>query len=157
MDSAADTRILTPHEVVSLVPQQEPFRFVDRLLEVDGDHSIGQYRWQASSDFYRGHFPGDPVTPGVLLVESMAQCGVVSIAIFAFYRDYGEAEAQKYQILFTDTTVDFSGVVRPGELVTTSTRVLFNRRKKIRVESEMRLEDGSLVCSGQLAGIGVQI
>jgi 3-hydroxyacyl-[acyl-carrier-protein] dehydratase len=139
-----------------MVPQQEPFRFVDRLLEVDGEHSIGQYRWRGSSDFYRGHFPGDPVTPGVLQVESMAQCGVVPMGIFFFYSEFGEAEAQKYQILFTDATVEFSGVVRPGELVTTTSRTLFNRRKKLRVESEMHLEDGTLVCSGQLAGIGVQ-
>ena len=85
----------------------------------------------------------------------MAQCGVVPIALFLFYRDLDEAEAEKFQTLFTDAQVDFSGVVRPGDLVTTESRVIFYRRRKLRVEATMRTEDGKVVCSGQLAGMGV--
>lgn len=148
-------RLLTPAEALALVPQQEPFRFVDEIVELSAERAVGRYRWRPSADFYRGHFPGNPVTPGVLLVESMAQCGVVPIALFLFYRDLDAAEAEKFQTLFTDTQVDFSGVVRPGDVVQTESRVVFYRRRKLRVEATMTTEDGKTVCSGQLSGMGV--
>jgi len=58
---------LTPQEVLDLIPQQEPFRFVDEILEVDEDHIVAKYRFRPEADFYRGHFPGNPITPGVIL------------------------------------------------------------------------------------------
>jgi 3-hydroxyacyl-[acyl-carrier-protein] dehydratase len=91
----------------------------------------------------------------VLLVECMAQCSVVPLAIYLFHRDFDERDAEKFQTLFTDVAVEFSGIVRPGERVRTDARVVFWRRKKLKVEAEMRREDGTLVCSGTLAGIGV--
>ena len=148
-------RKLTVAEALALVPQQEPFRFVDELLELSEERAVGRYRWRPEADFYRGHFPGNPVTPGVLLIESMAQCGVVPIALHRLYAEFDDAEAAKYQTFFTDAQVDFSGVVRPGDLVTTESRVLFYRRRKIKVEATMTGADGRIVCSGQLSGMGV--
>ena len=148
-------RKLTTSEVLARVPQQEPFRFVDELLELSEERAVGRYRWRPEADFYRGHFPGNPVTPGVLLVESMAQCGVVPIALFRFFQELDESEAEKFQTLFTDAQIDFSGVVRPGDVVTTESRVIFYRRRKLKVEATMTTADGKIVCAGQLAGMGV--
>ena len=53
-------RVLTPAEALARVPQQEPFRFVDDLLELSAERAVGRYRWRPSADFYRGHFPGNP-------------------------------------------------------------------------------------------------
>ena len=72
-------RILSPKEVLDRIPQQEPFRFIDEIIEIDGDHCSASYRWREDAAFYRGHFPGDPVTPGVLLVEALAQASVVAM------------------------------------------------------------------------------
>ncbi|MBM4384389.1 MAG: beta-hydroxyacyl-ACP dehydratase [Deltaproteobacteria bacterium] len=148
-------RKLTTAEALARVPQQEPFRFVDELLELSEERAVGRYRWRPEADFYRGHFPGNPVTPGVLLIESMAQCGVVPIALQRLYAEFDDAEAATYQTFFTDAQVDFSGVVRPGDVVTTESRVLFYRRRKIKVEATMSGADGRIVCSGQLSGMGV--
>ncbi len=145
---------LSPAEVLARLPQQEPFRFVDEILELDDDHVVAAYTWRGDSDFYRGHFPGNPVTPGVLLVESMAQAAVVALGIYLLDKESPE-EAQKLVTLFTDVNVEFSGVVRPGQRVLINGRKLFFRRRKLRSESEMRLEDGTLVCSGTLSGMGV--
>jgi len=147
-------RILSPAEVLPRIPQQEPFRFVDEILEIGDERVAGSYRWRPEADFYRGHFPGNPVTPGVLLVECMAQCSVVPLAIYLFHRDF-EEDAEKFQTLFTDASIDFGSIVRPGERVRTDARLVFWRRRKLKVEAEMRREDGTLVCSGTLAGIGV--
>ena len=147
-------RVLTPGQVLPLIPQQEPFRFVDEITELGGERVAGIYRWRPEADFYRGHFPGNPVTPGVLLVECMAQCTVVPLAIYLFHRDF-EEDAEKFQTLFTDAAIDFGGIVKPGDLVRTEAKLVFWRRKKLRVEAEMRRDDGTLVCSGTLAGLGV--
>ena len=147
-------RLLTPREVLPLIPQQEPFRFVDEITEIGDERVAGVYRWRPEAAFYRGHFPGNPVTPGVLLVECMAQCTVVPLAIYLFHRDF-EGDAEKFQTLFTDVAMDFGGIVRPGDRVRTEAKLVFWRRKKLKVEAEMRRDDGTLVCSGTLAGIGV--
>jgi len=145
---------LSPAEVLARIPQQEPFRFVDEILEIDSDHVVASYRWREDSDFYRGHFPGNPVTPGALLVESMAQAAVVALGIYLLEQESPEATG-KLMTLFTDVNVEFSGLVRPGQRVLIRGRKLFFRRRKLRTEAEMRLEDGTLVCSGTLSGMGV--
>ena len=145
---------LSPAEVLARLPQKEPFRFVDEILEIDDDHVVASYRWREDAEFYRGHFPGNPVTPGVLLVESMAQSAVVALGLYLIEKEFPE-EASKLVTLFTDVNVEFSGVVRPGQRVLIRGRKLFFRRRKLRTEAEMRLEDGTLVCSGTISGMGV--
>jgi 3-hydroxyacyl-[acyl-carrier-protein] dehydratase len=145
---------LSPQEVLARLPQREPFRFVDEILELDDEHVVAAYTWRPDADFYRGHFPGNPVTPGVLLIEAMAQSAVVALGIYLLDKESPE-EARKLVTLFTDVNVEFSGVVRPGQRVLVRGRKLFFRRRKLRSEAEMHLEDGTLVCSGTLSGMGV--
>ena len=148
-------RRLTPEEVLARLPQQEPFRFLDEILEIDEEHAVGRYRFRPEADFYRGHFPGHPVTPGVLLVETLAQTGVVALGIYVATFELGEEEAAKLVTFFTDAQVEFTGTVAPGETVEVTGRKLFFRRRKLRAEVEMRRSDGDTVCSGVLSGMGV--
>lgn len=148
-------RILSAAEVFDKIPQQEPFRFVDAIEEISDDHAIGHYRWREDADFYRGHFPGNPITPGVLLVESMAQAGIVALGIYLFSLEEPPEAVEKIMAIFTDAQVDFTGIVRPGETVHITARKEFFRRRKVRSRVEMRLEDGSVVCSGVVSGMGV--
>lgn len=145
---------MSPEEILERIPQREPFRFVDEILEIDDEHVLAAYTWRPDADFYRGHFPGNPVTPGVLLVESMAQAGVVSLALHLMAREEGVADVEKLVFFFTDSNVEFHGVVRPGERVLIRSRKVYFRRRKLRCEVEMQREDGELVCSGVLSGMG---
>lgn len=147
--------VLQPHEVLALLPQQEPFRFVDEILEVDDDHIVATYRFRPEADFYRGHFPGDPVTPGVILLECLAQVGVVSLGVFLHARTGGLDMVNRTVALFSDAHVDFTGVVKPGQRVTVRAHRQFWRRGKLRSEAEMVTDDGTVVCSGTISGMGV--
>jgi 3-hydroxyacyl-[acyl-carrier-protein] dehydratase len=156
MNSAAVLGPLTPDQVLEMLPQQEPFRFVDRILEIDEDRIVATYRFRPESDFYRGHFPGDPVTPGVILLEAVAQVGVVALGIYLFALDHSRDEAERTISLFSDAEVEFSGVVPPGTEVTISARKVFWRRNKLRSKATMALADGTLVCEATISGMGVK-
>ena len=146
---------MTADEVLAAIPQQEPFRFIERILELDDDHIVASYRFRPDHEFYRGHFPGRPITPGVILIESMAQAGVVGLGLHLLSNQLGPEGTSKYTTLFTDANVDFGGVVEPGTRVVITGRKVFFRRLKLRSEVGMRDEDGALVCSGTLSGMGV--
>jgi len=147
---------LSPKEVLELIPQQGSFRFIDEIVEIDDNHIIARYRFRPEADFYRGHFPAYPVTPGVILLETMAQAGVVGLGLYLVAKEVGIYETKKLLSFFTDANVEFSGEVRPGARVTTIAEKVFFRRKKLRAKAEMRLDDGALVCSGIISGMGVE-
>ncbi|HSD65796.1 MAG TPA: beta-hydroxyacyl-ACP dehydratase [Vicinamibacteria bacterium] len=142
--------------VLALLPQQEPFRFVDEILEMGDDHIVARTTFRPEADFYRGHFPGNPITPGVLLIEAMAQTGVVALGIYLVAREKGVEEVKRVLTVFTDVTAEFSGVVRPGDTVTIRARKVFFRRMKLRSEVEMRKADGTLVATATVAGMGIE-
>jgi 3-hydroxyacyl-[acyl-carrier-protein] dehydratase len=145
---------LTPEQVLEILPQQEPFRFIDEILELGDDRIVGTYRFRPESEFYRGHFPGNPVTPGVILIESLAQVGVVALGIYLMAQE-GKADTSKMMTLFADANVEFGGIVKPGERVTITAKKVFFRRRKLRSQAEMRLDDGTIVCSGTVSGMGI--
>ena len=146
---------LTPQEVLELLPQKDPFLFVDEVLEVSDDHIVARFTFRHDHDFYRGHFPDHPVTPGVILLESLAQVGVVGLGLYLIARDQGRAAVLGALALFTDANVEFTGLVSPGDRVTIRATKVFFRRGKIRSEAEMTREDGAVVCSGTISGMGV--
>ena len=147
---------LSGAQVLELLPQQEPFRFVDEILELGDEHIVARYRFRPEADFYRGHFPGNPITPGVLLIEAMAQTGVVALGIYLVSRERSVEDVRRVLTVFTDVTAEFSGVVRPGDTVTMRARKVFFRRMKLRAEVEMRKDDGTLVATATVAGMGIE-
>lgn len=147
--------VLSPEQVLERLPHRDPFRFVDRIVEIDDDHVVAEYEWRADADFYRGHFPGRPITPGVLLIESMAQAGVVALGIYLLAKEGDEDAVASTLTVFSEANVEFTGLVEPGRKVRITGRKVFFRKRKLKAEVEMRLDDGSLVCAGTLAGVGV--
>jgi 3-hydroxyacyl-[acyl-carrier-protein] dehydratase len=140
--------------LLALVPQQRPFRFIDEIVEVSDEHIVGRYRFRSDEFFYAGHFPNNPITPGVILIETIAQTGVVALGLHLTSRI---DEAKDLVTVFTETNVEFSGLVQPGDQVTVHARKVYFRRMKLKVQAEMKLEDGTVVCSGELAGMGVKL
>jgi 3-hydroxyacyl-[acyl-carrier-protein] dehydratase len=147
---------MTPEEVLRAIPQQAPFRFVDRILEVDSEHIVGSYAFKPDEFFYRGHFPGDPVTPGVILTEAMAQTGVVALGLYLTAQTLPADELSQWTTLFTECQMEFHLPVLPGERVTMRGAKLFFRRMKLKSQVELLLADGRIAAEGTLAGVGVK-
>jgi 3-hydroxyacyl-[acyl-carrier-protein] dehydratase len=147
----------TCEKVLERVPQRHPFRFIDEILEMDAEHIVGAYRFRDDEYFYRGHFPGLPITPGVILVETMAQTGVVAFGLYLSMLGGKAGKALEDPVtLFTlADNVEFTGVVLPGERVVISGKKVYFRGNQLKVAVSMARPDGNVVCSGTLAGKGI--
>lgn len=107
---------LTPAEVLAQVPQQRPMRFVDEILELDADHIVTKYTWK--DEDCAGHFPGNPVVPGVKMIEMCAQTGNVAWGIYQMGATTTPEELKRMVGFFTQAdSVVFKRMVRPGETV----------------------------------------
>jgi 3-hydroxyacyl-[acyl-carrier-protein] dehydratase len=68
------------NEIEKLIPHRPPFLFVDEIVAHEGETLTARRTWRATEDFYQGHYPGAPITPGVLLCESVFQTGALLMA-----------------------------------------------------------------------------
>ena len=157
MGACMEADLILRKKILEMVPQRHPFRFIEDILELDEDHIVGAYRFRSDEYFYRGHFPGMPITPGVILIETMAQTGVVAFGFYlSMIRGKGSKEIRNPVTLFTlAENVEFTGVVRPGEPVLITGRKIYFRGNQIKVAISMVRPNGEEVCSGILAGKGV--
>ncbi len=146
--------------ILRSVPQQHPFRFIDEILDLSETSIIGAYRFRHDEYFYAGHFPNRPITPGVLLIETMAQTGVVALGLYLTMLQ-GNKSLQETRAMVTLFTladeVEFSGIVLPGERVIMRGEKIYFRRGSLKTKVTMERENGELVCCGTLAGTGVML
>ena len=101
------TKTLTP----DAIPHRAPFQFVDQILEVTASRIVTRKFADPESDFFRGHYPGEPVMPGVLLCECCFQAGALLIAHRLDRYDSSEG----VPVLTRITDARFKRIVRPGE------------------------------------------
>ena len=69
-------------EIIAQLPYSKPFLFVDEITSITENGVVGHYTFDENLDFYKGHFKNNPVTPGVILTEVMAQIGLVCLGIY---------------------------------------------------------------------------
>ena len=138
---------MTNEEIIAKLPYSKPFLFVDELVVVNENGVEGSFTFDENLDFYKGHFKNNPITPGVILTETMAQIGLVCLGI---YLNEGK-EIQN--IGFTSSEVEFLKPVYPNEKVTVISEKIYYRFGKLKCKVKMLNEKREEVCSGTLAGM----
>lgn len=128
-------------DMKELLPHRDPFLFVDSLEEVTEETITGVRTFNADEPFFAGHFPGYPVVPGVILVESMAQCGGAGV------RKLGVL-GEKLFFLAAVNNVKFRRQVRPGDTVRMEIRNLRVSERMIRQSGIARVE-GETACEAE--------
>lgn len=140
---------MTTNEIIAKLPYDKPFLFVDALSYIDENGAEGCYTFDENLEFYQGHFKGNPVTPGVILTEVMAQIGLVCLGIFLM----NDALNIKMLISLTSADIDFLKPVYPNEKVTVKSEKIYFRFGKLKCKVSMKNEKDELVCSGMISGM----
>lgn len=137
--------------IIKLLPYQKPFLFVDDIDTISETGVTGHYTFKNNETFYEGHFKDNPITPGVILTECMAQIGLVCLGIYLLKDELNTAT--KPQIALTSHQMDFYLPVLPNEKVTVISEKEVFRFNKLKCKVKMINENGELVCRGLISGM----
>lgn len=128
--------VMDVEEIRSLLPHRYPLLLVDRILELEpGKRAVGLKNVTVNEDFFNGHFPGQAIMPGVLVLEAMAQAGAV---IMLSHPEH----AKKLAVITGCENVRFRRPVVPGDTLVTEVNLLWFRRNigKIRMVGKVNEE-----------------
>ena len=133
------------NEILKVLPQRYPFLLVDRIIETDGTtHMVGLKNVTINEPFFQGHFPEHPVMPGVLLVEALAQVGVVLL----LSRD--ETRDAKLVYFSGIDKCRFRQPVVPGDQLRMEVTVLKQRDRYYKMKGQA-LVDGNVAVEAELS------
>jgi len=142
---------LDNQKIISHLPYQKPFLFVDEIESISENGVKGNYTFTPDSYFYKGHFKNNPVTPGVILTECTAQIGLVCFGIYLLKDEISDSKS--LQVALTSSQMDFFVPIYPGEKVTVISEKEVFRFNKLKCKVKMLNQKGKLVCRGFISGM----
>uniref|UniRef100_A0A831TFZ7 3-hydroxyacyl-[acyl-carrier-protein] dehydratase FabZ n=1 Tax=Thermorudis peleae TaxID=1382356 RepID=A0A831TFZ7_9BACT len=135
--------MLDAQQIQEIIPHRYPFLLVDRIVEIEwGQRAVGIKNVTVNEPFFQGHFPGNPIMPGVLIVEALAQVGAVAILGMEEHRG-------KLAFFAGIERVRFKRPVRPGDVLRLEVQV-GKMRRNIGTGTGKATVDGQVVAEGEL-------
>ena len=135
--------MLDINQIQNILPHRYPFLMIDRVLEVEaGKRAVGMKNVSVNEEFFQGHFPGQPVMPGVLQIEAMAQ-----LAGALLLKDLGGDG--KLPFLMAIDKVKFRKAVVPGDQLILEAEIVRVRDRSGEVKTRA-LVDGKVVAEAQI-------
>lgn len=108
-------------EIIALIPHRQPFLWVDRILSFSGDTIVTEKKIPATLDIFEGHYPGNPIMPGVLLCEAIFQSGALLMAKKEQQALHSENPA--VPVLTRIKNAKFKRSILPGDIVQITVRM----------------------------------
>ncbi|MCH7825068.1 MAG: 3-hydroxyacyl-ACP dehydratase FabZ [Acidobacteria bacterium] len=137
--------------ILEILPHRYPFLFVDRIEEMEpGRRIVGIKNVTINEPFFQGHFPGNPVMPGVLILEAMGQVATV------LFLAEEEMRAGHFAYFAAADKIRFRRPVVPGDQLRCEVEVLRVRRKSCKVQARATVE-GELVAEARLFSVLVEV
>ena len=144
---AAATAVAMPVEVTTiqaLLPHRYPFLLVDRVVELEPNKRVLAYKnVTANENFFNGHFPGQPVMPGVLVVEALAQAGGL---LTQLSRDGDTGQAKLFYLVKIDNA-KFSRMVVPGDRLDLEVTLKRTIRNMALYEAVAKVDGEQVACA----------
>ncbi|MCL2547607.1 MAG: 3-hydroxyacyl-ACP dehydratase FabZ [Symbiobacteriaceae bacterium] len=126
---------------MEIIPHRFPFLLVDRILElIPGEYALGIKNVSVNEPFFQGHFPGEPVMPGVIIVEALAQVGAVAVKSLPAMKD-------KLVLFAGIDEMRFRKRVLPGDCLRLEVKVL-------QLRSKLGSGEGIATVNGEVAARG---
>ncbi len=131
-------------EVKGILPHRPPFLFVDEVMEISEKRILAKKYVREDEYFFKGHFPNEPIMPGVLMVEAIAQAGGVMLL-----RKYEKA----IPLFMAIENAKFRRIVHPGDTLILEVELIQERGRVVKIAGTARVND-ELACEARImAGI----
>ena len=144
------------NDILNYLPYKSSFLFVDHITAINNEGVTGDYTLKPDAFFYEDHFVGNPVTPGVIITEIMAQIGLVVFGIHLMISGQHEDKVVMDEgclPLLTSTNVEFFKMVLPNEKVVVTSQKQYFRFGKLKCAITMHNAQGDIVARGVFSGI----
>lgn len=135
--------VLTTKEIMEIIPHRAPFLLIDTIEELEpGVRAVAKKCVSFNEPFFQGHFPGNPVMPGVLIMEALAQAGAVAVLSL-------EENKGKTAYFAAMDRVKFKRKVLPGDVLMLETEMI-KSKGSIGVAKATATVDGNIAASAEL-------